>query len=94
METQTVINFVVGGLGAVLGALLKAVWDAVKDLQTADKLIVKDVSALQVLVAGDYVRRDAFDAMATAIFAKLDKIEAKLDTKANAADCPNRVRGQ
>jgi glutathionyl-hydroquinone reductase len=90
METQTVINAAIGGFGVLIGAILKAIWDAVKDLQTSDKEIIKDVSELQVLVAGDYVKRDEFEKAVQALFAKLDKIESKLDSKANIADCPNR----
>ena len=67
--------------------MLKAVWDAVKDLQASDKTILKDVSELQVLVAGQYVKREEFDKMIAALFAKLDKIDAKLDAKMNKSDC-------
>lgn len=93
METQTVINIAFGLLGALMGGILKAVWDGVKDLQTADKALAKDVGALQVLVAGDYIKRESFDTLSSAIFAKLDKIEAKLDRKMDKADC-DRVHGQ
>ena len=44
MDSQTVINIAFGALGSLLGVMLKAVWDAVKDLQASDKMIVKDVS--------------------------------------------------
>jgi hypothetical protein len=87
MDSQTVINIAFGALGALLGGMLKAVWDAVKDLQASDKTILKDVSELQVLVAGQYVKREEFDKMISALFAKLDKIDAKLDMKMNKADC-------
>lgn len=87
MDSQTVINIAFGALGALLGGMLKAVWDAVKDLQASDKTILKDVSELQVLVAGQYVKREEFDKMISALFAKLDKIDAKLDAKMNKADC-------
>ena len=87
MDSQTVINIAFGALGALLGGMLKAVWDAVKDLQASDKTILKDVSELQVLVAGQYVKREEFDKMIAALFSKLDKIDAKLDTKMTKADC-------
>lgn len=87
MDSQTVINIAFGALGALLGGMLKAVWDAVKDLQASDKTILKDVSELQVLVAGQYVKREEFDKMISALFAKLDKIDAKLDAKMNKSDC-------
>jgi hypothetical protein len=87
METQTVINIVIGAFGTLLGAMLKAVWDAVKDLQSADKIIVKDVSELQVLVAGTYIKRDEFEKIAQALFAKLDKIMEKMDAKVDRVEC-------
>lgn len=87
METQTVINAAIGAFGVLMGAVLKAVWDAVKDLQASDKAIIKDVSELQVLVAGNYIKRDEFDKALIALFAKLDKIESKLDMKMNKIDC-------
>lgn len=87
MDSQTVINIAFGALGSLLGVMLKAVWDAVKDLQASDKMIVKDVSELQVLVAGAYVKRDEFEKTMTALFAKLDKILEKVDAKVDRNEC-------
>lgn len=78
---QTIINWLLGGFGALLGFLLKSIWQAVKDLQTADKELSDKVAGIEVLVAGNYVRRDDFDRMAAAIFTKLDRIEDKLGSK-------------
>ena len=91
MDTQTVINAAFGIVGALMGGIMKAIWDGLKDLQTADKIIVKDISELQILVAGAYLKRDEFNSIVETLFAKLDKIDAKLDQKANKADCPHRV---
>ncbi len=41
------------------------------------------MSSIEVLVAGDYVKKDEYSAMMNAIFAKLDRIEDKLDKKAD-----------
>ena len=94
MDTQTVINAAFGIVGALMGGIMKAIWDGLKDLQIADKSLLKDVSELQILVAGAYLRRDDFDKTVAALFAKLDKIDAKLDQKANLTDCPARGHGQ
>ena len=80
---QTIINWLLGGFGALIGFLLNAVWQAVKDLQTADKELVTKVGAIEVLVAGAYVKKDEFLAAINALFSKLDKIEDKLDRKAD-----------
>lgn len=80
---QTLINWLLGGFGALIGFLLNAVWQAVKDLQAADKELVSKVGAIEVLVAGAYVKKDEFSNSIAALFAKLDKIEDKIDRKAD-----------
>jgi F0F1-type ATP synthase membrane subunit b/b' len=80
---QTIINWLLAGFGALIGFLLNAVWQAVKDLQTADKVLAEKVSNIEVLVAGAYVKKDEFTQSINALFAKLDKIEDKLDKKAD-----------
>jgi hypothetical protein len=34
---QTIVNWTLAGFGGLIGFLLNAVWQAVKDLQAADK---------------------------------------------------------
>ena len=80
---QTFINWLLGGFGALIGFLLNAVWQAVKDLQTADKDLAIKVSEIEVLVADAYVKKDEFSATVHALFAKLDRIEDKIDKKAD-----------
>jgi len=80
---QTIINWLLGCFGALIGFLLNAVWQAVKDLQTADKELAGKVSEIEVLVAGDYVKREEFNQTVTALFSKLDRIEDKIDNKAD-----------
>lgn len=80
---QTIINWLLGGFGALIGFLLNAVWQAVKDLQKADQALVQKVGELEVLVAGDYVRKEELQDNIKALFAKLDKIEDKIDRKAD-----------
>ena len=80
---QTIINWLMAGFGALIGFLLNAVWQAVKDLQSADKHLVEKVSQIEVLVAGAYVKKDEFLSQMNALFAKLDKIEDKIDKKAD-----------
>ena len=80
---QTVINWILGCFGGLVGFLLKTVWEAVKDLQAADRALTLKVSDIEVLVAGAYIKKDEFNNVATAIFTKLDKIMDKLETKAD-----------
>lgn len=78
---QTIINWLLAGFGALIGFLLNAVWQAVKDLQSSDKELASKVAEIEVLVAGAYVRKDEFTHSVNALFAKLDRIEDKLDKK-------------
>lgn len=80
---QNLFNIVVGIAGVLGGWWMKAMWEAVKDLKVADEKLAGQVADLKVLVAGDYVRREMFDRLSDAIFAKLDRIESKLDGKAD-----------
>lgn len=80
---QAIINWLLAGFGTLIGFLLHTVWQAVKDLQVADKVLSDKVTNIEVLVAGDYIRRDDFTRTVGALFAKLDKIEDKLDKKAD-----------
>lgn len=62
---------------------MKTMWEAVKSLEQADKQLAGQVGELRVLVAGGYVKTEQFDGLSKAIFAKLDRIEDKLDLKAD-----------
>ena len=78
---QNIFNISVGVAGALGGWWMKAMWDALKDLKTADDRMAREVSDLKVLVAGQYVSKESFDKLSNAIFTKLDRIEDKLDRK-------------
>lgn len=80
---QVIVNWLLAGFGALIGFLLNAVWQAVKDLQKADKTLADKVSSIEVLVAGDYIKRDSFEKTIERLFEKLDHIEEKLDKKAD-----------
>lgn len=62
---------------------MKVLHESVRDLQESDKKLAEKVSQIEILVAGNYVRRDDFDKSVEAIFRKLDRIEDKLDGKAD-----------
>ncbi len=78
---QNIFNVVVLFAAAMGGWVLKGLHDAISHLQTADSSLTDKVQAIEVLVAGNYVRRDDLDRSIVAIFAKLDRIETKLDMK-------------
>lgn len=78
---QNQINWLFGGFGFLCGWLLKILWQMVRDLQKADLLLTTKVQAVEVLVAGQYVKRDELDRSLGAIFEYLRRIEDKLDGK-------------
>lgn len=80
---QSYLNWAFGIVNLILGAVIKAMWDSYKDLKKADSALAEKVNQIEILVAGTYVKRDDFDRVAHAIFAKLDKISDKLDQKAD-----------
>jgi len=81
--SQEIYNIVLGLAGTLGGWWLKVMWDSLKELQAADKDLVEKVSRIEVLVAGNYVRREEFDRVVERLFVKLDNIELKIDAKAD-----------
>lgn len=80
---QSALNWVFGVANIILGAALKWIYDAHRDLRQADEKLTEKVNKIEVVVAGEYVKRDDFDKVANVLFAKLDKISEKLDQKAD-----------
>ena len=83
MQAQDIINIAIALIGSLGGWIMNNIWVAVKDLQKADKEMADKVAAIEVLVAGQYVKRDDFERFSNVIFAKLDKIADKIDAKAD-----------
>jgi hypothetical protein len=81
MQYQDVFNLSIGIAGFLGGWWMKVMWETVKELQKDDKILSQQLSAIQVLVAGDYIKKEDFYKVTDAIFLKLDKIEDKIDGK-------------
>ena len=54
-----------------------------RELRRADTALTEKVNKIEVVVAGEYVKREEFENVANVIFKKLDRIYEKLDTKAD-----------
>jgi hypothetical protein len=78
---QDVINLIISGVGGVLGWLLRIVWETQKQMQIENRELAEKVNSIEVLVAGQYVRRDELAGVLTRIDGKLDAISTKLDRK-------------
>jgi hypothetical protein len=67
----------------VFGWFLRVSWDSLKSLQEQDRQLGDKVARIEVLVAGEYVRKDDFERVIERLFDKLDHIEIKIDNKAD-----------
>lgn len=81
MDAQTIINIAIGLVGALGGWVLNNLKSSIDELRKQDSLLADKVQHIEVLVAGTYVKRDDMEKLGDALFAKLDKIENKLDNK-------------
>lgn len=87
MNYQILLNIALTLIAFLGGWILNSLKDAIKSLQQTDAELTIKLQHIEVLVVGNYVKRDelekALDKVANAIFGKLDKIDLKLDTKAD-----------
>jgi len=83
MTELGLFEYVVGAILAIIGWWGKAMHEAIRDLQTADKSVVDRVSKIEVLVAGKYVTRTEMDTLTHRLFEKLDRIEENVSKKAD-----------
>jgi len=76
MPSQEVINLVITCFGAILGWLLKAMWEAVRDLKN-------DIRDIESELHTKYVSRDDYKDDIAELKDIAKQIFAKLDTKAD-----------
>lgn len=83
VEYQVLFDAAVAVVGLLGGWTLNTIWNAVKDLQSADKDLAEKVGAIEVLVAGRYVTREEFNNVLNQVFARLDNIRDLISQKAD-----------
>lgn len=81
VDFQTAFNILLGAFSALAGWLLNNLTQSMRDLTRADANLAVKVQNIELLVAGNYVKRSEFDAKIDAVFHKLDKIDEKLDRR-------------
>lgn len=81
MDAQNLFNIATAIAGFLGGWVLNNLRDSIASLRKSDHELADKVQKIEVLVAGQYVTRNDFNSLTTALFTKLDKIESKLDTK-------------
>lgn len=82
-EYQIFFDVSIAIIGALGGWILNTVWNAVKELQKADKELAEKVGEIEVLVAGRYMTRDEFNQTLAQVFNKLDNIRDLIAMKAD-----------
>lgn len=85
MFDQTLFNMLVGVTGFLGGYWLNTLWSEVKALRETDTAIAEKVNSIEVLVAGNYVKRAEFESYMTQVYNLLRRIEDKLDSKVDKA---------
>lgn len=83
MDAQTAFNILLGLVAFLGGWVLNSLRESIKSLQKSDSDLADKVQKIEVLVAGQYVKRDDMEKMSSAIFIKLDKIYDLIDKKAD-----------
>ena len=65
---------------------MRTMWASLNELRLADARLTDKVQAIEVLVAGNYVTKVDLNNLTEALFRKLDRIESKVDSKADKHD--------
>ena len=83
MNEQQFFNVAFAIIGALGGWWMRVMWQSLKELEQQDSKLADKVGNIEVLVAGQYVKRDDMNRDMAIIFAKLDRIEDKMNKKAD-----------
>lgn len=83
MNEQQFFNIAFAIIGALGGWWMRVMWQSLKELEQQDSKLADKVGNIEVLVAGQYVKRDDMNRDIAIIFAKLDRIEDKMNKKAD-----------
>jgi len=81
MDMQSIFNMISGAFLLLGGWFLRIMWDTLLNLQFQDRELADKVARIEVLVAGEYVKKEDFDRVIERLFDKLDHIELKIDSK-------------
>jgi hypothetical protein len=81
MDYQELYNVAMGFVMLLGGWFMRIIWDSLNKLQEADKDLADKLSKIEVLVAGEYVKKEEFNSIMLRVFEKLDHIEEKIDKK-------------
>lgn len=80
IDTQ-LIYLLIGLVITVFGWFQRQILNKIDALEKQDVALSKEFSKLELLVSGEYIRRNELKGILEAVFTKLDKIMDKLDSK-------------
>ena len=94
MDAANIINLIFGLLIAVSTFFMQVFWKSVSDLRReqmyirsnlnkTDKELTGKIQEIDKVIAGAYVQRKELERLRTDLFIRLDRIENKIDTKAD-----------
>lgn len=81
MDTQTLINTCVAIIFALFGWLMRIFYDSLHQLQQSDLDLADKVNRIELLVTGEYVKKEDLLRLASDISSKLDRIYDRLDRR-------------
>jgi hypothetical protein len=79
-EKQFIFNIAIGISSTLLGWWMKVMWESLKELQKDDKELASKVSSIEILVAGNYVKREDLTDLRKEIKNNFDYISSSLNT--------------
>lgn len=81
MNEQQIFNIGIALLSTLGGWMIRIIFESIKELQLRNTDLSQKLASVELVVAGQYAKKDDVDKLATALFSKLDRIEDKLDKK-------------
>lgn len=81
IEWQAAFNVAAGAFCSLMGWLLRALWQEVKELKSHHERLNDRVNSVEILVAGKYQLREDSQRDVDRIMVKLDRIEQRMDQR-------------
>jgi hypothetical protein len=82
-SNQALFNLITGVAGFLGAWILAIIWQEINETKVRNDILYQNLSEVKVLVAGDYVRKSELKDYMIELSSKLQRIEDKLDTKAD-----------
>ena len=85
VDFQVLFNIAMMVCGGLFGWLLNSIWSEIKSLQANERKTSEEIAAINVLVAGDYVKKSEFTRVMDKLFDKIDDIAKQINAKQDRA---------